>query len=158
MTTTIPAIEREVTVSASAERAFKVFTESFASWWPAGYHIGETEFADVVLEPAVGGRWFETGKDGAECDWGRVLAWEPPHRLVVTWQIDGNWQYDADPAHASEIEVRFTELEPGQTTVRLEHRYLERLANGQAAYDAVSHETGWNGILARFAGAVADQS
>jgi uncharacterized protein YndB with AHSA1/START domain len=158
MTTTIPSVQRKITVNASAERAFKVFTESPFTWWPSGYNIGQAELADVVIQPQTGGRWFETGKDGSECDWGRVLAWEPPHRLVLTWQINGNWEYDADPAHASEIEVRFTELEPGQTTVELEHRHLDRLVNGQAAYAAVSDETGWNGILARFAKAVTDQS
>jgi uncharacterized protein YndB with AHSA1/START domain len=158
MTTTIPSIQRKITVNASAEKAFKVFTESLAAWWPNDYHIGEADVAGLVMEPEVGGRWFESGKDGTECDWGRVLAWEPPHRVVVTWQIDGNWQYDADPAHASEIEVRFTELEPGQTTVELEHRYLDRLVNGEAAHAAVSDESGWNGILARFATAVTNQS
>jgi hypothetical protein len=76
---------------------------------------------------------------------------------VVTWQINGNWQYDPDHAHASEIEVRFTELEPGQTTVELEHRHLDRLVNGQSAYDSVNDETGWSGILTQFGKAVADQ-
>ncbi|GIH03272.1 ATPase [Rhizocola hellebori] len=158
MTTTIPSIQRKITVGAPAERAFKIFTESLATWWPAGYHIGQADFADVVMQPQVGGRWFEAGTDGSECDWGRVLVWEPPHRLVVTWQINGNWEFDADPARASEIEVRFTELEPGQTTVELEHRYLDRLVAGQAAYAAVSDDSGWNGILARFAETVTDQS
>jgi uncharacterized protein YndB with AHSA1/START domain len=157
MTINIPSVQRTITVSASAERAFRVFTESFDAWWPAGYQIGQADFAGLVLEPKLGGRWFETGKDGSECDWGRVLAWEPPDRLVVTWQINGNWQYDPDHAHASEIEVRFTELEPGQTTVELEHRHLDRLVNGQSAYDSVNDETGWSGILTQFGKAVADQ-
>jgi uncharacterized protein YndB with AHSA1/START domain len=105
---TIPAIRGTVTVAAPVERAFQVFTDSFGTWWPAEYHIGQADMAAAILEPRAGGRWYERGVDGGECDWGRVLAWEPPHRLVVTWQINGQWQYDPDPAHASEIEVRFT--------------------------------------------------
>ncbi len=154
MTTTLPSVQRKITVNASAERAFQVFTESFQAWWPADYHIGETDYTGVAIEPRVGGRWYETGKDGKECDWGHVLVWEPPHRLVLTWQINGDWQYDPDPARASEIEVRFTEAEPGQTTVELEHRHIDRLINAAAAHGAVGHESGWSAILARFAEAI----
>jgi uncharacterized protein YndB with AHSA1/START domain len=107
-TPTIPPLIGTITVDASIERTFRVFTDSFGSWWPAEYHIGQADMATATLEPREGGRWYEQGVDGSECDWGRVLAWEPPHRLVVTWQINGQWQYDPDPAHASEIEVRFT--------------------------------------------------
>ena len=92
-----------------------------------------------------------------ECDWGRVLAWEPPHRLVVTWQINGEWQYDPDPEHASEIEVRFTADGPGQTTVELEHRLLDRLVAGQAIHDAIAVQGGgWTSLLERFAKAAAN--
>src|SRR5215207_2171460 len=107
-TSTIPAISGKVTVNVPVERAFEVFTASLGSWWPAEYHIGGADMANAVLEPHVGGRWYEKGVDGSECDWGRVLEWEPPHHLVITWQINGQWQYDPDPAHASEVEVRFT--------------------------------------------------
>jgi uncharacterized protein YndB with AHSA1/START domain len=95
--------------------------------------------------------------DGGECDWGRVLAWEPPHRLVVTWQINGQWQYDPDPAHASEIEVRFTADGPEQTIVELEHRHLERLVDGQALRDGITGGGGWAGLLELFAKAAANQ-
>jgi uncharacterized protein YndB with AHSA1/START domain len=125
-TPTIPPLTGTITVDASIERTFRVFTDSFGSWWPAEYHIGQADMATAMLEPREGGRWYEQGIDGSECDWGRVLAWEPPHRLVVTWQINGQWQYDPDPAHASEIEVRFTADGPDQTTVNLEHRHLDR--------------------------------
>ena len=91
--------------------------------------------ATAILEPHEGGRWYEQGTDHSQCDWGRVLVWEPPHRLVVTWQINGHWQYDPDPTHASEIEVRFRADGPDQTTVTLEHRHLERLVDGQALRD-----------------------
>jgi uncharacterized protein YndB with AHSA1/START domain len=104
----IPDLHGTVTAAVPIDHAFRVFTGSIGSWWPAAYHIGQAEMAEAVLEPWVGGRWYERGVDGSECDWGRVLTWEPPNRLVVTWQIDGQWRYDPDPAHASEIEVRFT--------------------------------------------------
>ena len=111
----------------------------------------------AILEPHEGGRWYERGADGSECDWGRVLVWEPPHRLVVTWQINGQWQYDPDPEHASEIEVRFTADGPGQTIVELEHRLLERLVDGQALHDGISGGGGWISLLERFAKAATNQ-
>ncbi len=147
---TIPAVHAKITVSVPVERAFRVFTESFHSWWPPGYHIGQAELAEAVLERHVGGRWYERGVDGSECDGGRVLAWEPPHRLVLTWQINGEWRYDPAPEHASEVEVRFTADGPEQTTVELEHRHLDRLSGGQAMHDAVSGDRGWAGILERY--------
>ncbi|MFW6034512.1 MAG: metalloregulator ArsR/SmtB family transcription factor [bacterium] len=151
----IPAVHAKITVGAPVEHAFRVFTESFHTWWPTGYHIGQAEMAEAVLEPRAGGRWYERGVDGSECDWGRVLAWEPPHRLVLTWQINGEWRYDADPEHASEVEVRFTADGPEQTTVELEHRHLDRLPDGQAMRDAVGGDRGWAGILERYREAAA---
>jgi uncharacterized protein YndB with AHSA1/START domain len=126
---TIPAIRRTITVGVPVERAFRVFTGSIGTWWPAGYHIGRAEFAEAVLQPGEGGRWYERGIDGSECDWGRVLAWEPPHRLVLTWQINGEWQYDPDA----------------------EHRHLDRLAGGRAVHDAVGGDGGWTGVLDQYA-------
>ncbi|HEX5597391.1 MAG TPA: SRPBCC family protein [Micromonosporaceae bacterium] len=154
-TATIPDIRRTITVEAPVEHAFRVFTESFNSWWPATYHIGQADLAEAILEAREGGRWYERGVDGSECEWGRVLVWEPPHRLVVTWQINGAWQYDPDAEHASEIEVRFTADGAGRTVVELEHRHLGRLVHGQAMHDAVGGETGWGGILQRFAAVAA---
>jgi uncharacterized protein YndB with AHSA1/START domain len=157
-TATIPAVRRSVTVSVPVERAFRVFTESFNSWWPGDYHIGRADLAEAVLEQRADGRWYERGVDGTECDWGRVLVWDPPHRLVLTWQINGQWQYDPDPAHASEIELRFTAEGPRQTRVDLEHRLLERLAGGRDLHTALDSPTGWTGVLARFAEAAASAS
>jgi len=154
---TIPAIRGTRTVGVPVEQAFRVFTDSFNIWWPAEYHIGRADVAEVILESRKGGRWYERGVDDSECDWGRVLAWEPPHRLVVTWQINGEWQYDPDPEHASEIEVRFTSDGPGQTMVELEHRHLHRLVGGQAIRDAISGGGGWSSILDRFAKAAAGE-
>jgi uncharacterized protein YndB with AHSA1/START domain len=153
---TIPPISGKTTVGVPLDRAFRVFTESFTTWWPAGYHIGQADMAEAILEPREGGRWYERGVDGTECDWGRVLAWEPPHRLVVTWQINGQWQYDPDPEHASEVEVRFIADGPAQTTVELEHRHLDRLVAGAAIRDAISGGGGWIAILELYAKAVAN--
>jgi uncharacterized protein YndB with AHSA1/START domain len=96
-TPTIPPLTGTVTVDAPIDQTFRAFTEHFGSWWPAEYHIGQADMATAILQPRQGGRWYEQGTDGSECDWGRVLIWEPPHRLVVTWQINGHWQYDPDP-------------------------------------------------------------
>jgi uncharacterized protein YndB with AHSA1/START domain len=148
---TIPTLGGEATVGMPVEEAFRFFTGSFGSWWPAEYHIGHADMATAILEPREGGRWYECGVDGTECDWGRVLAWEPPHRLVVTWQINGQWQYDTDPEHASEIEVRFTPDGPEQTIVVLEHRHIDRLVAGQAIHDTILSGGGWTAILELFA-------
>ncbi|MCI0687435.1 MAG: SRPBCC family protein [Sporichthyaceae bacterium] len=154
---TIPAFTGTVTVGVPVERAFRVFTESFTTWWPPQYHIGKADMAEAIIEPRASGRWYERGVDGSECEWGRVLAWEPPHRLVVTWQINGQFQYDPDPEHASEIEVRFTADGPGKTTVELEHRNLDRLVGGQAVRDAISGGGGWTSILDAYVKATANQ-
>jgi uncharacterized protein YndB with AHSA1/START domain len=154
----VPPIRGAVTLGVPIDHAFRIFTDSMHTWWPADYHIGAADMAGAVLEPREGGRWYERGVDGSECDWGRVLAWEPPHRLVVTWQINGRWQYDPDPDHASEIEVRFTADGPGQTTVELEHRLLDRLVDGQALHDAITIQGGgWTSLLEVFAKAATDQ-
>jgi uncharacterized protein YndB with AHSA1/START domain len=147
----IPSLHGKATVAMPIEKAFAFFTESFGAWWPADYHIGQADMADAILEPREGGRWYERGTDGSECDWGRVLAWEPPSRLLVTWQINGQWQFDPDPEHASEIEVRFSADGPDQTTVALQHRHLDRLVGGQAMYDGIGQGGGWTAVMERFA-------
>ncbi|WP_315095191.1 SRPBCC family protein [uncultured Cellulomonas sp.] len=150
----IPDLHGRATVALPVESAFRFFTESMGRWWPAEYRIGESEMVDTVLEPYVGGRWFERGADGSECTWGHVLAWEPPHRLVVSWQITGSWRYDDDPDRASEIEVRFTPDGPDQTVVELQHRHLERLVGGEAVRKAIEEGGGgWSTLLRTFADA-----
>jgi uncharacterized protein YndB with AHSA1/START domain len=144
MTETLPAVARDVTVKAPLERTFEVYTGTMGRWWPPEYHIGGSDLADVVIEPRVGGRWYERGVDGTECDWGRVLAWEPPGRLVLSWQISAEWQYDPDPAHGSEVEIRFTALGPDSTHVELIHSRFDRHGPGATAvrdamHDGVSH-------------------
>src|SRR5258708_531706 len=148
---TITPVRQSVIVPVPADRAFTLFTEGFSTWWP-GHHIGKADLADAVIEPRAGGRWYERGVDGSECDWGSVLVYQPPERLVVTWQLSSAWQYDPDPAHASEVEGRFTET-AGRTLGELEHRYPER--HGEGAQDLrnglSSPEGGWPAIIELYA-------
>jgi uncharacterized protein YndB with AHSA1/START domain len=145
------SVTKTVTVGAGRERAFTVFTERFFTWWPKSHHIGDADLADAVIEPREGGRWYERGVDGTECDWGQVLAWEPPARLVLSWHLQGDWHYDPDPARASEIEVRFVEESSGSTRVELEHRHIERHDEPAEVRGGVDSPNGWTGILAAYA-------
>jgi uncharacterized protein YndB with AHSA1/START domain len=144
--TTIAPVRQSVTVPISAQRAFTLFTEGFNTWW-IGHHIGEADLAEAVIEPRVDGRWYERGVDGSECDWGKVLVFDPPGRLVLTWQLNARFEYDPDLAHASEVEVLFTE-ENGQTRVDFEHRHIERLGDGaDELAKSVGSAGGWPSIL-----------
>lgn len=144
-------VRRFVTVRAAPEKAFAVFTAGIDRWWPKTHSIGKSPQADVKLEPQAGGRWYEVGADGTTCDWGRVLVWEPPHRLVLAWQINADWTYDADLL--TEVEVRFTALPEGGTRVDLEHRDLERFGDkADAVRASFDSDGGWAGLLAAFAG------
>ena len=146
-------VRKSVTVEASQERAFRVFTEGFATWWPlATHHIGKADAAAAFVEPHEGGRFYERGVDGSECDWGRVFAYEPPSRLVIAWMLGPDWEFDADPAHATEVEIRFVAESPTRTRVELEHRGFDRLPErGAEIRDAVAAEGGWGSLLERYA-------
>jgi uncharacterized protein YndB with AHSA1/START domain len=142
-------VRKTLTVLASPETAFRVFTEGFDRWWPRTHHIGKSELARAVIEPRVGGRWYEVCVDGSECDWGDVLAWEPPHRLLLAWRLNAEWDYEPDLL--TEVEVRFVALADGQTRVDFEHRGFERMgAGGEAARAGVDSPSGWGAILAEF--------
>ena len=154
----IPPITGSVTVDLPLDEAFEVFTASIDTWWPHEFHIGRADVAEVVLEPGVDGRWYERGVDGSECDWGRVRTWEPPDRVVFTWQINGSFQFDPDPEHASEIDVRFTPDGPGRTTVDVEHRHFERLVGGQAVKDTINGGGGWALLLDGYAKIVGERA
>lgn len=90
----VAPVRKSILVKAPAGRAFEVFARRMGSWWPKSHSIGTSPQADVVIEPRAGGRWYERGADGSECDWGRVLAWEPPARLLLAWQLDATWTFD----------------------------------------------------------------
>ena len=145
----VQAVRKEIVVEAPQERAFRVFTEGIDKWWPKAHHIGKVEMQAAVMEPRVGGRWYERGTDGSECLWGKVLVYEPPRRLVLAWQINAQWQYDE--AFSTEVEVRFTSEGPKRTRVELEHRDLERFGEAQEAVrKAFESGGGWPELLALF--------
>lgn len=149
------SVRRTVTVQAPLDLAWRVFTEKLGKWWPlARYKIGNVPAVDAVLEPRVGGRWFERGEDGSTCDWGRVLAWEPPSRLVLTWDITADWRHD--PNLQTEVEVRFIAEGANATRVELEHRRLDRYGARRDEMRAIfESEGGWGRLLEAFARAVA---
>jgi len=146
------SLQAEVVVEAPIERAFTVFTEGIGSWFPSEYNLLGVDIAERVFEPRVGGQVYDRGVDGSECRWGRVLAYEPPNRVVFSWDIDPRWQIESDPEQTSEVEVRFTSETPERTRVELEHRNLERHGDGwENSRDSLSGEGGWEWCLQRFA-------
>jgi uncharacterized protein YndB with AHSA1/START domain len=154
MTTQIDetSVRTSITVEAPIERAFSQFTEGIGTWWPQEHHILEAELAEMVFEPYEGGQVFDRGVDGSECRWARVLIYEPPSRVVISWDIDARWQIETDPEKTSEVEVRFAAEGPDRTHVELEHRNLDRHGEGwEQMRDAVGSPGGWD--LRRFADA-----
>ena len=145
------AVRKTLTINAPIEHAFRVFTEGHGKWWPLDtHHIGKVAAATAVIEPHVGGRWYERGIDGTECEWGKVLVWEPPHRLLLAWQITADWRYDL--TLQTEVEVTFVADGPGRTRLELEHRHLDRYRDQAGVMRSIfDSEGGWTGILARFA-------
>jgi uncharacterized protein YndB with AHSA1/START domain len=151
------AVRTSIVVEAPADQAFSVFTEDIGSWWNPDHHILGGELAEMVFEPRVGGHVFDRGVDGSECRWARVLAFEPPRRVVISWDINLQWQLETDPARTSEIEVRFTAQGPERTLVELEHRKIDRHGEGwESMRGAVGSPGGWpaglEGFAARLAG------
>lgn len=142
-------IRKNVRVKVPPARAFEIFTTRAGSWWLKTHSISATKspIKDVIIEPRRGGRWFERGEDGSECDWGKVLEWEPPARLLLAWQIDAQFRFDA--AIETEVEIRFTPEGSG-TLVELEHRHLERLGDSGEGLRG-SFDRGWAALLDSFA-------
>ena len=150
----IEPIRKQIVVAAPAERAFTMFTSGIDRWWPRDHHIGATPLVRVIIEPRVGGRWYTTHEDGSERDVGRVLAWQPPQALTLTWQIGSDWKFD--PTLVTEVELRFVALAPKQTRVELEHRHLERMGtDGPRMWTTFDAPGGWSATLAAFAQAAA---
>jgi len=144
MQATATSVRESIVVEAPVERAFTVFTEDIGSWWPPEHHILEAELAEMVFEPRAGGHVYDRGVDGSECRWARVLAYEPPNRVVFSWDIDLRWQIEADPDRTSEVEVRFIPEGADRTRVELEHRNIDRHGDGwERMRDAVGSPDGW---------------
>jgi uncharacterized protein YndB with AHSA1/START domain len=145
-------VRREITVEAPIEKAFAVFTQRFGDFKPPEHNLLSVPIAETVFEPHVGGHIYDRGTDGSECRWARVLVYEPPDRVVFSWDIGPTWQVESDPELTSEVEVRFTAELPGRTRVELEHRALDRHGPGWEGVSAgVGHDQGWPLYLARYA-------
>jgi uncharacterized protein YndB with AHSA1/START domain len=149
----IAPIRKSLVVKTDAKNAFANFTSKIGRWWPTAFSIGSSPLKDVIMEERSNGRWFERGEDGSECDWGKVLAWEPPSRVVLSWQISAEWKYE--PGLITEMEVTFTPLSAKETRVDFEHRKLEALGEAAEAVRA-QLESGWPGLLEAY-GAAAEE-
>lgn len=146
-------VRKTITVKVGIERAFTVFTQDMGRWWLKSHSINPaTTQKDVVIEPRAQGRWYEIGADGSECSWGHVIDWDPPHRLVLAWQINPDWQFD--PALVTEVEVRFTREGANATRVDLEHRLLERFGERAGKLrQSFDDKQGWAGLLEAYGAA-----
>lgn len=138
----IAPIKKEIVVDAPQELAFKVFTGKMDGWWPRTHHIGKAPVTEFVLEPGINGRWYSTHEDGSEVNVGKVLVWEPYDRLVLAWQINGDFKFDQHLI--TEVELHFIQEGPSKTRIRFEHRNLERIGGGKAIE---SMDKGWGQIL-----------
>ena len=149
-TITPAPVRKTIQVAAPPERAFEVFTAGIGRWWPKSHHIGAADLDCPVIEPRAGGRWFERHVDGAECEIGKVLVWEPPRRLVLAWQLTNEFKFDA--ALLTEVEVRFIADGENATRVELEHRKLENLGDrAEALRQQIDSPNGWGHLLELFA-------
>jgi uncharacterized protein YndB with AHSA1/START domain len=136
-------VRTSVEVTLAPDRAFHLFTAGIGSWWDADKHILQAPLAEMEFEPFVGGQIIDRGTDGSECRWARVLAYDPPHRVVFSWDINVQWQIEPDPELCSEVEITFAALTEGSTRVQLTHRHLDRHGPGwEAMRDAVAG--GWS--------------
>ena len=150
----IAPVQRQVVVPAPREKAFDVFTAGMTRWWPKEHHIGSAPIEEIVIEPREGGRWYTRHTDGSETSTGYVATWDPPSRVVLTWQISADWRFDA--SLITTIEVRFTEEEPGRTRVDLEHRDLERFGQeAERMREMFDGPGAWDATLIAFAEALA---
>ena len=151
------SVRHEVVVAAPIERAFSVFTEGFGKFKPREHNMLGVDIAETIFEPRVGGAIFDRGVDGSECRWARVLAFDPPDRVVFSWDISPHWQIETDPERTSEVEVRFVAEAPDRTRVELEHRHLDRHGDGWEGLRAgVDSGDGWPLYLRRFAEVVVE--
>jgi uncharacterized protein YndB with AHSA1/START domain len=146
------SVRASIVVEAPIERAFSVFTKDFGSFKPPEHNMLAVEIAETVFEPRVGGHLYDRGVDGSECRWARVLAYEPPNRVVLSWDISPQWQIETDLEKTSEVEVQFISETPERTRIELEHRHLDRHGEGwEQERDGVAAPDGWPLYLKRFA-------
>jgi uncharacterized protein YndB with AHSA1/START domain len=149
-------VRRQIVVDTSIDRAFAVFVERFGDIKPPEHNLLGAPITETRFEPRVGGHIYDRAADGTECRWARVLAYEPPDRVVFSWDISPQWQLETDEANASEVEVRFVAESPERTRVELEHRNLDRHGPGwESVRDGVGEDQGWPLYLARYADVVA---
>ncbi|GAB2538721.1 SRPBCC family protein [Nocardia heshunensis] len=154
--TQTPAVTVELTVNASLDKAYRVFTTGMDSWWPREHHIGKGPLAEAVVEPRLGGRLYGREADGTECVWGRVLAWTPPTHFAFSWDINLDWHLETDPARTSRVDVTFTALDEGHTTVTLVHSGFENHGPGwESMREAVASPNGWPALSENYAVAAA---
>ena len=143
------AVRKTLTVQAPQAHCFQVFTEHMTAWWPsASHHIGKSPVEAIVVEPRVGGRWYERGTDAVECDWGSVTAYDPPSRLALDWQLNTEFAYDAN--FHSPIEILFIAESPNATRIEFEHRIDAFGEQAAAMLPILDSDGGWGGILALF--------
>jgi uncharacterized protein YndB with AHSA1/START domain len=145
------SIRTDVVVDAPQDRAFRVFVEQFDQVKPREHNMLAVDIEESVFEARAGGRVYDRGVDGSECQWARVLAYEPPERLLFTWDISPHWQIESDLDRASEVEVRFIQESPDRTRVELEHRHLDRHGDGwEGLREGVAGDQGWPLYLGRY--------
>ena len=145
-------VRKEIVVPAPVERAFRVFTERFGDFKPPEHNLLGAPIVETTFEPHVGGHIYDRAADGSECRWARILAYEPPTRVVFSWDINTRWQLETDPERTSEVEVRFVPEGPDRTRVELEHRHIDRHGPGwEGIAFGVDSDGGWPLYLTRYA-------
>ena len=147
-TITIAPVRKSIRVKAGQRHAFEVFTSGLGSWWPRTHTVGKPPMKTAVMEARLGGRWYELSEDGSEADVGKIMVWEPPHRFVMSWDLNSAW--NPDTTVGSEVEVRFVADGPDATIIELEHRNFERLGpeGGESLRKDV--DGGWPKLLEIF--------
>jgi uncharacterized protein YndB with AHSA1/START domain len=152
-------VRRQIVVEAPLERAFVVFTDRFGDFKPPEHNLLRVPIAETVFEPKVGGHIYDRGTDGSECRWARILAFDPPARVVFSWDISPQWTIEEDPDNTSEVEVTFFAEGPGRTRVELVHRHIDHHGAGwESVYKGVADDQGWPLYLDRYARVVQEES
>lgn len=159
MTQSNSVVRRQVVVSAPVEQAFSAFVDRFGEFKPAEHNLRGAPIVSTVFDAHVGGHIYDVAEDGTVCRWARVLAFDPPRRVVFSWDIGPTWELETDTANTSEVEVRFDAETPNRTRVTLEHRHLDRHGPGwQSLADGIAHDQGWPLYLTRYEAILAGDS